>query len=111
MTAFGAFQASFEAVTPPGSPGETGTVIDLGIVQDVYLLYLTDAGSGDDAYAGFDGSVDGTTWYTLTSGMSLISGGGLKFWSGGLPARYVRANAYTASGTPVLNALVAPPVC
>ena len=109
MAVFSAPQLSFNAVTPPSSPGETGTIIDLGIIQSGFLLYLVTGGtSSDSGYAGFDGSLDGTSWYSLTGGESLVRGGlPPSVQISGVPARYVRANAYTASGSLVLTASVA----
>jgi hypothetical protein len=109
LALFGAVQASFDAVTPGGTT-QKGTVIDLGVVQDGFFTYVLDAGSGDDAYIGFDGSVDGTNWYSLTGGDTLITGPDIRTDTAG-PARYVRASGRTSSGSPVLTASVATLVC
>jgi hypothetical protein len=112
MAAFSELVASLSAVTPPASPGETGTVLDLGFIQDGFVLYMANtATSSDVAYVNFSGSVDGTAWYGLISEATEIIGGHGIAQITEAPARYVQASAYTSAGSPVVTASVAGIIC
>jgi hypothetical protein len=111
MTAFAALQASLSAVTPPSSPGETGTVIDLGVAQDAILLYATVSGSGE-VHVSFSGSLDNSVWYSIDGGQfGNLNAGQTVATVPGYPARYVEAISFTESGSPVVTASVAGAVC
>lgn len=109
MTVFGALQASWDAVTPPGTPGETGTAVDLGVVQQEFLAYVTVTGSNSDrTFVGFQGSIDGDNWYSLLSETEFVAPAAQPFVLG--TTRYVRVVGYTLEGSPVISAYVAPAV-
>ena len=109
MTSFAALQDSFNAVTPPGSP-TTGSVIDLGVISDAYVLYVTVAGTGADTiniHASV--SLDNSTFFNLPSNpFGNMSGGQTISDLGSVPARYVSFTASTTAGSPVVTAAVAP---
>lgn len=108
MTAYGPPQLIFDAVTPPASPGETGTVIDLGAVQDEYFLIVSVSGTGSDAVSiSFLGSLDGSIWYYDALFAPPNPSGGRTFIGvPTVPVRYVTATSETLEGSPVMTASV-----
>lgn len=107
MAIYSEFSLSLDAVAPAPSPGTDGNGVDHGAVHSNFLGYATvSGGSSDLAYVSYEGSVDGVNWYTEAQPYAM-AGGKVSTFQLSVPARYIRATAYTSSGSPVVTASVA----
>ena len=106
MTAYGPLQSSLNAATAAGA----GTVVDLGVQTDEFLLYYTVTGTGSANFK-VEASLDNVNWFTLFNSGNVSAGGVSSQVPSGYAGRYFQATLNSVSGSPVVTAAIAAAVC